>query len=274
MPDKSGYIRRNFIRTEAGALYFGGYIPASQGILRSQMRVLGKYALVYLVSGEGIYRDVNGFESEIKPGNVILVTPTLGHQYGPVKDQNWEEFYFVFDGVMFDDLYRHKILSELNPIGSLMPVHLWSNRIKALMEKYFVSEPEMTFSLLTEIQLLMANAITKEPIQEANDWSTQTEMFIKNHLFETIDFESLAKDMSLGYENFRKLFKQEFGMPPTQYQLSLIMEKACKLLAEENLSIKDTAREVNFCDEFHFSKQFKKMVGVSPKEYKRLGQKQ
>ena len=77
--------------------------------------------------------------------------------------------------------------------------------------------------------------------------------------------------MNLGYENFRKKFKKEFGMPPTQYQLSLLMEKACKLMVDENLSIKETALKTNFCDEFHFSKQFKKIVGVTPKEYKRLG---
>ena len=274
MPEKSGYIRRNFIRTEAGAIYFGGYIPASQGLLRGQMRVLGKYAIVYLVSGGGVYRDVNGFENEVKPGNLIFVTPTLGHQYGPQGNQSWEEYYFVFDGIMFDDLYRNKVFLESKPIGQLMPVPLWSHKIKSLMEKYFVADPEMTFSLLTEIQQLMANSQIKEPVRDTNNWSKLTEEFIRENLLETIDFEKLAKDINLGYENFRKLFKQEFGMPPTQYQLSLIMEKACKLMVEENLSIKETASAVNFCDEFHFSKQFKKIVGVSPKEYKRLARSQ
>ena len=127
------------------------------------------------------------------------------------------------------------------------------------------------FSLLTEIQLLMTCAISKNPDSDEKAWAKLTSLYIQNHLLETIDYEALADDMNLGYENFRKLFKKEFGMPPTQYQLSLIMEDACKLLVEKNCSIKETAQKVNFCDEFHFSKQFKKIVGVSPKEYKRLG---
>ena len=274
MPEKSSYVRRNFIRTDAGALYFGGYIPSSQGILNKEMRVLGKYALVFLISGGGIYTDTNGFYGEVKAGDLIFITPTLGHKYGPQKDQTWEEYYFVFDGILFDDLYSHKILSEEKPIGSLSPIPFWTSKIKALMEKYYVSNTNSTFSLLTEIQFLMASAITTELPKESNLWATETAQYIQDHLLETIDYSQLARDLNLGYENFRKLFKQEFGMPPTKYQISLIMEKACKLMVEENLSIRETAQQVNFCDEFHFSKQFKKAVGVSPKEYKRLGQSQ
>ena len=270
MPEKSSFVRKNFIRTDAGAIYFGGYIPSSQGILKNQMRVLGKYALVFLISGGGIYKDTNGFQCEVKPGDVIFITPTLGHQYGPQKNQTWEEFYFVFDGILFDDLYRHHFFSESKPIGNLSPIPHWTSKIKTLMEKYFVSNANSTFSLLTEIQFLMASAITTAPPKESNIWAAETAQYIQDHLLETIDYSQLASDMNLGYENFRKLFKQEFGMPPTKYQISLIMEKACKLMVEENLSIKETAQQVNFCDEFHFSKQFKKSVGVSPKEYKRL----
>ena len=76
--------------------------------------------------------------------------------------------------------------------------------------------------------------------------------------------------MGLKYDYFRKSFKNEFGLPPTQYQLSVIMASVCKILINENLTIKEIAKQFNFCDEFHFSKQFKKIVGVSPKEYKQF----
>lgn len=271
MGEKSSYIRRNLISSEAGSLYFGGYIASSKGLLNSQMRVLGKYAFVFLISGSGLYRDSNGYNREVHPGDVIFVTPSLAHQYGPQLHQTWEEIYFVFDGILFDDLYRRKIFSETVPMGRLAPVHHFLPKIKSLLEKYYVSDAHLTFSILTEIQLLMAAAIAQKPIKDESSWSLATEEYINNHLFETIDFEKLALDMNLGYENFRKKFKNEFGMPPTQYQLSLLMSKACKLMIDENLSVKETALKVNFCDEFHFSKQFKKIVGVSPKEYKRLG---
>jgi len=274
MDKKTSYTRRNLISSDAGSVYFGGYIASSKGLLNGQMRVLGKYAFVFLISGNGLYRDSNGYNCEVNPGDVIFVTPTLAHQYGPQANQTWEEIYFVFDGILFDDLYQRKIFSEKKPLGKLAPIHHYLTRIKSLLERYYVSDAHLTFSILTEIQLLMAEAIAQKPIKDESAWSLATQQYIQAHLYETIDFEKLSFDMNLGYENFRKKFKKEFGMPPTQYQLSLLMGQACQLMTEANLNIKETALRLKFCDEFHFSKQFKKMVGVSPKEYIRLTQQE
>lgn len=270
MPESKGYVRRNLISDTSGSIYFGGYIPNSKGLMRSNMRILGKYALVYLISGQGYYEDVNDYKTAVQAGDVIFVTPTLGHRYGPLINQNWEEIYFVFDGKLFDQLYLNGLFSELKPLGRLQPIHNWETKLKALLEKYFISDATQTFALLSEIQWVMAQSQSFTLEKKSQSWADYAKEYILNNQFKVIDFEKLSEDLELGYENFRKLFKEEFGMPPVQYQLSLLMEQACKLLVQENLSVKETAKAMQYADEFHFSKQFKKIIGISPKEYKKI----
>ena len=46
------------------------------------------------------------------------------------------------------------------------------------------------------------------------------------------------------------------------------MEQACNLLHDNDRSLREIAEELGFCDEYHFSKQFSKTIGWSPKEYR------
>ena len=65
-------------------------------------------------------------------------------------------------------------------------------------------------------------------------------------------------------ETFRKRFVSEVGMPPLSYVLHCKMERAKELLRDQNYSVRDAGAEVGMRDPYHFSKQFKNIVGISP----------
>ena len=65
-------------------------------------------------------------------------------------------------------------------------------------------------------------------------------------------------------ETFRKRFVSEVGMPPLSYVLHCKMEKAKELLLDEHYSVREAGVEVGMRDPYHFSKQFKNIVGISP----------
>ena len=46
------------------------------------------------------------------------------------------------------------------------------------------------------------------------------------------------------------------------------MEEACGLLSDKTLTLRDVAEKLGYCDEYHFSKQFSKTIGWSPREYR------
>ncbi len=68
-------------------------------------------------------------------------------------------------------------------------------------------------------------------------------------------------------ETFRKRFVSEVGMPPLSYVLHCKMERAKELLREQDCTVREAGIEVGMKDPYHFSKQFKNIVGVSPTAY-------
>ena len=75
---------------------------------------------------------------------------------------------------------------------------------------------------------------------------------------------AIAKTLGFSYETFRKKFKSRYGVSPHQYRQRYLMQKACTLLLNRRLSVKETAAALGFCDEFHFSRLFKKVTGRPP----------
>ena len=64
---------------------------------------------------------------------------------------------------------------------------------------------------------------------------------------------------------FRRLFEEYSGETPMQFRQSRRIEKSKQLLlADENFSISEIARALDFSDVYHFIKTFKKFTGLSP----------
>lgn len=78
-----------------------------------------------------------------------------------------------------------------------------------------------------------------------------------------------AAEFSLSTDAFSKKVKKQFSKSPSQLINERIILEAKKLLHLSYKSIKEISKELNFEDEFYFSRYFKKNVGVSPSSYRK-----
>jgi AraC-like DNA-binding protein len=78
-----------------------------------------------------------------------------------------------------------------------------------------------------------------------------------------------ASAMGMSYEGFRKRFARLLGTSPGRYRAARVMDRACELMQEGVLTDKQIAMTLGFCDEFHFSRRFKAIVGCPPREFRR-----
>ncbi len=87
-----------------------------------------------------------------------------------------------------------------------------------------------------------------------------------NQYRDNFSLAEMAAISRMPMETFRKRFVAEVGMPPLGYLLFCKMERA-KALLQDRYSVKQAGAEVGMQDPYHFSKQFKNIVGMSPSAY-------
>lgn len=87
---------------------------------------------------------------------------------------------------------------------------------------------------------------------------------------ETIGVGDIAEALCFSKNYFGQLFKSETGMTVNEYLNFLRVDRAKKLLRETNLKIYEIAYQTGFSDHFYFSIVFKKIIGISPKEYREM----
>ena len=80
----------------------------------------------------------------------------------------------------------------------------------------------------------------------------------------------VASLMRLSLSHFYDLFRKETGTVPATYIRTLRYEKARELLVNTQLSIKEITHLVGFNDVSHFVRDFQKIYGASPVEFRRL----
>jgi len=85
-----------------------------------------------------------------------------------------------------------------------------------------------------------------------------------------VDLASLAAEAGLGKFQALRAFKRRYGMPPHAYQLYLRISRA-RLMLRAGAAPADVAAHFGFVDQSHMNRHFKRIVGVTPRQYA-LGQ--
>jgi AraC-like DNA-binding protein len=90
--------------------------------------------------------------------------------------------------------------------------------------------------------------------------------YLQEHLTDEISVEHLASLSCMSLSTFERKFKQHFSLTPKQYILHMKVHEACRLLPGSQ-SIARVALETGFGGQSYFTKQFRSVVGITPKQY-------
>ena len=97
----------------------------------------------------------------------------------------------------------------------------------------------------------------------------QIKQYIREHSDEDISLETLAQRVQLSPIYISKMFKEKLGINYIDYLTECRIDKAKKLLNDPERSLKEISYEIGYNDPNYFSRVFKKLCGVSPKEYRK-----
>lgn len=239
----------------------------------SRWRTFGSFALVYLTQGTGKYQDARGRDMPLQAGDTILVFPTLAHRYGPTHPgESWREIYLVFQGPIFDQWLSSGLLNEHHPIFRLQPIHTWRRRIAQVIDDFPPNTPQAAAVEVCRLQQLLADMLAaaqsnhpdSRDVMHQSQWLAHARQLLEQGLTPRL----AADQLSCAHDTFRKKFTQLAGLTPARYQTMRLIDHACELMHLATLTDKAIAQKLGFCDEFHFSKRFKQITGLSPRAYR------
>jgi len=114
---------------------------------------------------------------------------------------------------------------------------------------------------LRETEETLAPGRAADPVKHVKD-------FIRLHYNRRITLQDLGRIAGLDPKRLCRRFSQETHLSPIAALGRLRMEAAKKLLSRTELPVMEVGRRVGYADPYHFSKRFKMICGLSPREFR------
>ena len=121
----------------------------------------------------------------------------------------------------------------------------------------------------TDLTFINNEAYSPVSNQNQKDRLSDVFIFIKEHYKEDISLIEIAKIANLTPTSFCRMFKVKAKKSFVEYLNEVRIANACKFLLETDLGISEIAYECGYKTASNFNRIFKKLNGVTPKEYKK-----
>lgn len=155
-------------------------------------------------------------------------------------------------------LFNNKAIASAT--NNIMRIAMDDNSQKDIMADFALKE------LLIRLMQTQARSMVEKNIVKNKSRIGFVVDYIKRNLHQKLSIDSIAKLAYVSKSNFFKMFKDELGTSPNDFILQERISKAKELLASQ-ISIKETAFQTGFSDTNYFTRVFKQLEGVTPKNY-------
>jgi AraC-like DNA-binding protein len=158
--------------------------------------------------------------------------------------------------------FRSGVIEDQRTLGRFLKVH------RAMEE----AEPDLgrediAYSFLHELAVEHGTANIPLPRHGNENFAIRrTKRFLDEHYAERVSLHELARLMRLSAYHLNRTFRRKIGMPPHEYQVQVRIMRA-KAFLRLGRSISETASLVGFVDQSHFTRHFKRFVGVTPGKF-------
>ncbi|MFI3325477.1 MAG: AraC family transcriptional regulator [Clostridia bacterium] len=126
--------------------------------------------------------------------------------------------------------------------------------------------------LLNQLLLSLMESTSNNIPKIYNQKVLKIQRYLQENFLENICVDDIIEKTNLSKAYFHRCFKEITNTSPNNYIINLRIETAKKLLTITDDKIYDIAMHCGYLDSVYFSKIFKKYVGKTPREYRRLTQ--
>ncbi|RDY30885.1 AraC family transcriptional regulator [Lachnotalea glycerini] len=265
-----------------------GNLISKQGFLH-QKRNIDSHVLIMVNEGH-LYLSQGGVKYELGPKTYIFLKANEEH-FGYQASTGRLSYYWVhfetpstIEDLTIKNLYNTLFTGEALPFKNNLYIMPESGKA-GLTQKVSVlfnqlldlSRQEMLYTrqIIDYALSLLIMEISQEFIDLYNNRTQKISPnvahvmeWIKANYYKQISIFELAGELGYNPDYLSSLFKKTTKITLTQFINQVRIENSKALLTNFNISIKETAYSCGFLDEKYFMKTFKKIVGMTPSQYK------
>ena len=243
--------------------------------------------LVFILEGSGTHK-FNNISHQLLPGMVFVVKPGDYHGY---FDNNQ---LFLMNVIMYgldmlsllQDLkgmegFHFLFMEDISRDGDYINFHqltaaelMQARKLLEMMEQEYEERLPGYQANLKSVFLNLCVMVMRsyEHRGQQNDTSTaklgRALAYMEKNFYRNISIPEIADQAYFSLRQFQRIFSTKYGMSPVQYLLNLRIQAASYHLLNSEASISQIAELCGFEDSNYFSRQFKKVTGRSPREYR------
>jgi AraC-like DNA-binding protein len=246
-----------------------GYYPGARGH-HMRRRSHTTQLLIYCSAGAGQLQ-IEGQRWPVRPGDLILLPAGTAHTYAADAGEPWSIHWIHFEGERSRDYMAY--LQTGQPV---VPVGLHPRLIAEFDALFDLRHAGFTLAPFIHGSSRLRMLLTELAGLAAGDQRSGGKRLDLDHLLElmhrrmdqALDLEALAAASNLSKYHFIRRFKALTGHSPIQHFIHLKMQYACQLLDRSDEPLKRVAARVGYDDPYYFSRLFKRVIGISPQQYR------
>lgn len=256
---------RNLFLTEIGYEAETSFHPVAKTKLDNH------YLIVYVAKGRGTYQ-IRKQKFRVAE-NDFFVVPAQGIEKmeSEVSDP-WSIYWAYFSGSQAAKVVSHLNGRQLSPrqakplVGRISQFNDILHHLE-LMENIenLVYANSRFYSFLCSFRLMVLSA--KKYARK--DGVIQSIEYMRENINKVVTLEHLASIAGLSISHYCAVFKQKTMQTPLQLHTSMKIQRACQLLQNKNQTIKSISYTLGFFDQYHFSKVFKQIMGMAPRDFRK-----
>lgn len=247
-----------------------GFFPHASR--HGRARPLGAEQNIVIVCASGLGRcALPSGNHRVPPGHALVIPAGTPHSYEAAEREPWTLWWIHVVGTGVPDLFAAIGVSTAHPVLRIVD----PPRIITLFDTiiHCMERDETTASLLAAsgaawhaLTLIAAGRHTA--CRASGDPVAATIEYLRANASTRISVAELASMANLSESHYSARFRRATGFAVLEYQTRQRMSLARELLDTTNLKIASIAQQVGYADALYFSRQFRRIHEMSPRDYR------
>jgi AraC-like DNA-binding protein len=253
-----------------------GWYPHALHHFRERPQGAQQNILILCTDGSG-WVDGGQRREKVSAGQAVLIPAGVPHSYGASPRTPWSIHWIHFDG-KDAPLYLQmkpasgfclpvapRCINELESVfqrcyktldGGYADRNLiyLSHALRDLLGQLFYNNPAYSPDGKSDPERDLGNIMT----------------FMADRIGQPLTVCEMARHIGMSVSHFATHFRRQTGLAPGEYFIHLRLKHACWLLDTTTLPIREIGNTVGYDDPYYFSRAFSNLMGLSPRQYRKL----